>query len=272
MATRKPTRGKNGKSGGGGLKSGVLAGISLLMVAGFVIGWAQANNIRGLDGALEYFRTWSKQVQDCGIGELQWDCETPVPGYEGKDAPKTTVAGEDVAPNAALAMLENITIAPSQEVDYDRSEWKHWSDLDGNGCDTREDLLIKSGENVKTDPDTCKVLSGTWVEPYANTEVTNSSKMDIDHVAALSWTAANGGQKLSAEKKQQLANDPQNLYISIAGENRSKGDKGISEYLPPNKSFQCQYVTSFITVVDKYDLTMPKADANAARKVLETQC
>lgn len=270
MAKRRPSARGRGGGGGGGLKGGIFTGISLLVAVGFIFGWLQANNIKGIDGALEYFRTWNQQVQDCGIASLEWTCDTPVPGYEKGEKPdNSTVAGEAVTPNAALAILDSVTIGDSQDVDYARSEWKHWSDLDGNGCDSREDVLIASGSGVVSDPGTCKITAGSWVEPYANITITDSSKIDIDHVVALSYAAANGGQALSADQKQQLANDPANLYISKASENRSKGDKGPSEYMPPNAGFQCQYVSSFVTVINKYDLTMPKSDADAVRKVLE---
>jgi hypothetical protein len=275
MAKRRPSsRGRSG-GGGGGIRGGIVTAISLVMVIGFIFAWAQANNIKGPSGALEYFRTWSKQIENCGVSNLEWNCETPLPGYERNGPPvvlEPTNLGVEVNPDAALAFLDSIKLKNAEDVDYSRSDWKHWSDLDGNGCDSREDTLVKSGSAVTTDPGTCKVIAGSWVEPYANSTITDSSKIDIDHVVALSYAAANGGQALNPELKEQLANDPLNLYISKASENRSKGDKGPSEYLPPNEAFQCQYVSSFITVIEKYKLTMPKADATAVRKVLETKC
>lgn len=276
MAIRKS--GSGGRPGGGGIKAGIITGITMLLIVGFIWAWAQANNIKDFGGALAYFRTWSAQVQACGISDLKWTCDTPIPGYEGGNkAPSdsATIApagGEAVAPSAALATLNGITVANPKTVEYVRSQWKHWSDLDGNGCDTREDILISSGKDVKRDPSTCKIISGTWVEPYSNKTFTDSSKMDIDHVVPLAWSASNGGQALSTTAKEQFANDPQNLYISAASENRKKGDKGPGSYLPPNEAFQCQYVTSFVTVVAKYKLTMDKSDFDAAKKVLETKC
>lgn len=273
MATRKPSR---GGGGGRGLKGGIVTGISIILIIGFILAWAQANNIKGLDGALAYFREWSQQIQDCGIGNLEWTCGTPIPGYGennngasgGTEAPAES--GSTAAPSEALVLLDSITAAPAQDVNYNRSDWKHWVDADGDKCDTREETLLLTGINVTTDPATCKILSGTWVEPYANKTFTDSSKMDIDHIVALSYAASNGGQNLSAEAKQAFANDPMGLSISDASENRSKGAKGPAAYLPPNTSFHCQYVAAFVAVVSKYDLTMPKADIDTSRRVLSS--
>lgn len=266
--------------GGGGVKRFILSGISLVMAVGFIVAWAQSNDIRSISDGLNYFRGVSSDVESCGISNLEWTCNTDLPGYDGSKKPggsgSTSTQGgnseNEAASSATLAKLNTLEVKPSQEVDYNRSDWKHWSDLDGNGCDSREDLLVRTGKNVKTDPGTCKVLSGTWVEPYAKTMVTDSSKLDIDHIVALSHAAQNGGQKLSATQKEQLANDPQNLYISIAKENRSKGDKGPADYLPPNKDFRCEYVTAYTNVSAKYKLTITSQDKKAVENAIKTYC
>lgn len=256
---RRPARG----GGGGGFKSGLVTAVTILIVGGFIWGWAQANNITTLGGVMDYFRSWYKEIEECGATELEWNCSTPIPGF-GPTEPETLTE--------ALATLAAITIAEPQDVDYVRSEWRHWSDFDGDTCDAREETLKASGVGVVTNPSNCKIVSGTWIEPYSNTEITDSSKIDIDHVVPLSYAAANGGQALSTMQKEQFANDPMNLYISAPSENRSKGGKGVSKYLPPNKEFQCQYVISFVSVIAKYELTMSQAEVDAARKVLEKEC
>ncbi len=273
MASRNTGRGQ----AAGGLKAGLTTGFMILVIAGFIFGWAKSNNINTFGGALEYFQIWTKEVQDCGIGQLEWTCETPLPGYE-EGSPTLNLGTKQadaeetpaVTVDSIVAIMDGLTIAPAdEEVSYERAEWKHWVDLDGNGCDTRKDLLIATGENVKTG-DNCKVVSGTWVEPYANTTVTDASKLDIDHIVPLSWAAKNGGNAMTADEKRAFANDSENLFISIASENRKKSDSGPSEYLPPNQAFQCQYVASFVNVVSKYNLSMPEADYTASRKVLSS--
>lgn len=278
MATRRPGRGSSGQ----GIKGGIITALTIMVLIGFIVAWIQANNIKDFSGVLTYFRTWSSQIQACGIEKLQWTCNGPIAGYDGTKKPGSNTPGSDpasapaggekVSSTAATSTLAAVPVASAKDVPYVRSEWKHWSDLNNTGCNTREDILVRTGSNVKTDPKTCKVLSGTWTEPYSNKTFTDSSKLDIDHVVPLSWAASNGGQSLSSGAKEQFANDPLNLYISSDTENRSKGDSGPSKYLPPNNSFQCQYVTSFVTVVAKYKLTIPQADADAARKVLSTKC
>ena len=43
--------------------------------------------------------------------------------------------------------LEEIAVAESSNVDYDRSEWKHWSGTPGRSCwNTREEVLHRDAE------------------------------------------------------------------------------------------------------------------------------
>ena len=83
-------------------------------------------------------------------------------------------------------------------------------------------------------------------------------KVDIDHVVALGQAWASGAQQLTEQERTWLANDPMNLMASDASANRQKGDKEASAWLPPNKSFRCEYVSRQIMVKSKYKLWSQK--------------
>ena len=40
------------------------------------------------------------------------------------------------------AAIKTLKIAPDVRAGYARSQFKHWSDLDKNGCNTRNDVII----------------------------------------------------------------------------------------------------------------------------------
>lgn len=112
--------------------------------------------------------------------------------------------------------------------------------------------------------------AGKWICPYSGIEITNSSDVDIDHIIPLSFAAKAGGQEWSAEKKEEFANDPDNLLATSAKENRTKGDKGPGSYMPPLKAYRCNYVKSFGIVAEKYELSLSQSDINEMNKTLET--
>lgn len=286
------------KKGGGGVLTGakgpIASIVAIIGLAASVMGWWNYNGFENINDAIHWFQEKSDNIMECQNSTLENDKNAKgvvkagtciIPDVTGNGSSKSG-SGSDSASNSdkskstsnastdgsmILAELDKVKIAAPEKVDYNRSEWKHWSDLDNNGCNTREDKLIESGTNVKTG-EGCKILSGNWVESYAGKSYSDSSKMDLDHVVPLSYAAKQGAQVWDKSKKEQFANDVKNLVLADASENRSKGDKGPSEYLPPNKDYQCSYVSSFTKVIVSYGLTMPRADVNAIREVVKERC
>lgn len=217
-------------------------------------------------------------------------------GYRGpvKGEPYVNEAGL-VNKEEALELLANISVKEESEVDYARSEWKHWSSTGRSCWDTRELILLRDAKpgtvifidkqkNTTTDESqACGIgkmveedgktkinteNSGEWIDPYSGKKITSSSNIDIDHIIPLSYAAKNGGQEWASEVKEQFANDPDNLLATSAKENRSKGDKGPGLYMPSYKPYRCQYSKAFTTIANKYQLSIQKSDYEVLEKTL----
>ena len=90
--------------------------------------------------------------------------------------------------------LKTIKIAPDVRDGYARSKFKHWSDLDKNGCNTRNDVIIAEAlVKPKTEPG-CKIVkdTGKWYSAYDALTVANFSELDVDHMVPLAeaWASA----------------------------------------------------------------------------------
>ena len=170
--------------------------------------------------------------------------------------------------------LRRLDALPSGEADtsvpYNRKDYKHWIAIQG-ACDTREMALVRDGSDVVTDPSTCKVTSGSWVDPYSGETFTDAKKMDIDHLIPLQYAHQHGGASWDAAKKQAYANDLDTVLLTVsARENRSKGASGPGEYMPPLKSYRCEYSQRWVAVSEKYGLTVGKADRQALNSGLSS--
>lgn len=147
--------------------------------------------------------------------------------------------------------------------EYDRSEWKHWTDEDGDCQDSRQEVLIRDSRvpvTFKTEKQ-CSVATGEWKDPYSTSVITNPTYVDIDHVVALRDAHESGGWQWSAEQRQAFANDLGQLTVSSRSTNRSKGARGPDEWLPPLPEFRCQYIDIWLAVKEKYELTMTETEA-----------
>ncbi len=157
---------------------------------------------------------------------------------------------------------------------YSRAQFPHWSDLDRNGCDARNDILKRDLTEVvfKVGTRDCKVLSGVLLDPFSNKVLTFTSvksAVDIDHVVALSNAWQTGAAYFDRNIRSQIANDPLNLLAVDAKLNRQKGDGDAATWLPPLKSYRCDYVARQIAVKAKYGLWVTQPEKGAIIKLLE---
>lgn len=193
----------------------------------------------------------------------------------------TDEAGEEdegragsAATGTASAMLDELTVkgrAPKTGYDGDLFKWR--ADTDHNGCDTRNDVLRRDLTTITLKAGThgCIVLAGTLDDPYAGETYDfdrSANAVDIDHVVARSNAWQTGAFKFDDETLKEFGNDPLNLLAVSSSLNRQKGDGDAATWLPPNKSYRCEYVARQIAVKHKYELWVVPAEKSAMERVL----
>ncbi|MEF9883367.1 HNH endonuclease family protein [Streptomyces sp. P9-A4] len=184
-------------------------------------------------------------------------------------------AGKPAARGTALAAVDTLTVkGRAPKTGYERAKFgRAWVDVDGNGCGTRDDILKRDLTGVRFTDGHCKVASGTLTDdPYTGTTVTyvrGRSKVDIDHVVALSDAWQKGAQKWDGETRRRFANDPLNLLAVDSATNRRKSDGDAATWLPPNKAYRCTYVARQVAVKKKYGVWVTDGERDAMKRVLE---
>ena len=158
---------------------------------------------------------------------------------------------------------------------YDRGDWDHWTDEDGDCQNTRHEVLVAESQTPVTyrDERGCRVGAGQWLGVFTAATVTDPGGLDIDHLVPLANAHRSGGWAWTAERRQQYANsldDPDHLIAVTAGANRSKGAKGPEQWRPPNRSYWCQYATAWVRVKHAWELTVTPAEAEALQEMLAT--
>ena len=110
---------------------------------------------------------------------------------------------------------------------YDRSDYSHWIDADGDCQDTRVEVLV--AENMGTisylTSSSCKVVTGSWYDSFTNTTFSTASRLDVDHMVPLKEAHESGAYLWSSTKKKEYANDLSagESLIAVSGSaNRSK--------------------------------------------------
>lgn len=197
-----------------------------------------------------------------------------------EDAPASSEgAGTALSANAdpaeALALLEELPVkGRAPKTGYDRDAFEHWSDLDGDQCDARNEILARDLVDVELDADGCTVLSGTLHDPYTGQTIDfqrgagSSDAVHIDHLVSLSDAHQKGAQGWDAQKREAFANDPDNLLAVDGPANSAKSDADAATWLPPAKSYRCEMVAAQVHVKHEYGLWVTDAEHQAMSEVL----
>lgn len=189
----------------------------------------------------------------------------------------TTVVKGVVGTNpTALSILSTIAVQNEYKIGYSRSLFKHWIDANGNGCDTREEVLIaESQSKAQVDAYGCKVIEGDWFSLYDNVIHTNPSDLDIDHMIPLKEAWDSGAWNWTAAQRQTFANDLSDsraLIAVTAGQNRSKSDRDPSNWIPPQKSYICTYLSEWVAIKARWNLSMDQSEFGRIKNLLTASC
>ena len=176
-------------------------------------------------------------------------------------------------PEAVLYVF--VDESPSQTPAYDRGDWRHWTDEDGDCQDARQEALIAEnvGELRFKDSDRCRVAAGVWIAPFTGKRVTDPGDLDVDHMVPLANAHRSGGWAWSPERKRDYANNldyPGHLVAVTSGANRSKGAKGPEEWRPQQRSYWCAYATDWIAIKSQWRLTTTRSERAALERMLQT--
>lgn len=207
-----------------------------------------------------------------------------VPGFgvdvlELRQEPTQNADGAEanVALIEGLEGLEVVDQYDSSQPKYERSMFgEGWADLDGDNCNTRNEILSRdlSRPTYREGTNDCVVQTGTLAEPYTGSVVEfvrgqgTSELVQIDHVVALADAWRAGAWQWDPQTRLEFANDPLNLLAVDGASNYEKGALTADQWLPPNEDFQCDYVARQVAVKAKWGLSVTRDEADVLWDVL----
>jgi hypothetical protein len=200
----------------------------------------------------------------------------PSPAASINTITSTTTTAKPVVVGSALALLQTVRVENEYQVGYDRALFDHWRDVDGDGCDSRDQVLKRDSISLpQVDPVNCNVVAGDWISPYDGARWSNPSDIDIDHVVALKEAWDSGAWTWSAAQRKAFANDTSDSRTLLAvtdSVNQSKSDKDPSNWLPPLQSYTCTYLGNWIAVKVRWNLSMDSSEFGRIKNLLQSTC
>jgi hypothetical protein len=185
----------------------------------------------------------------------------------GLEVTTTTTASAADGTVLALDLLATVVVENEHPNGYVRTLFEHWVDLDGNGCDTRAEVLARdSSTPVQRDSFRCHVIAGDWLSPYDGLVTDDPATIDIDHVVPLKEAWESGAWEWTPTARKLYANDltdDRTLRAVSATSNRAKGDQDPAEWLPPLSAYRCRYLADWVAIKARWGLSVDSKEKSA---------
>ncbi|GIH04227.1 hypothetical protein Rhe02_22940 [Rhizocola hellebori] len=163
-------------------------------------------------------------------------------------------------------MIADLPVASEVRTGYNRDLFPHWIDADGDGCNTRYEVLIAESTTTPTIGSGCSLSGGRWFSYYDGATWTAPADVDIDHFVPLAEAWDSGARNWTTAQRQSYANDlgdSRSLAAVTDNVNQSKGDQDPAEWMPSVSSVHCRYLGEWAAVKTRWGLTVDSAEKSS---------
>ena len=177
------------------------------------------------------------------------------------------------APSAAFAdsysaplttAITDLPVSTEVRTGYDRDLFPHWIDADGDGCSTRNEVLIAEADDPVSVGSGCTLSGGRWFSYYDRVSWTNTSDVDIDHMVPLAEAWDSGARTWSTSVRQAFANDlgdSRSLVGVTDNVNQAKGDQDPRTWMPTYD--KCRYLREWVAVKHRWRLSVDSGEKSS---------
>lgn len=212
-------------------------------------------------------------------------CLPPEPSPDPADSTTSEVPAGATSPADTATLdgsaLTDLRLAPrpAYAEDYERDAFgSAWTDVDDNGCNQRDDVLLRDALTASVQPQgTCDhdVVAGSWRDPYTGVRLTfgdlkdprQAQAIQIDHVVPLAEAWVSGAREWPDRRRLRFANDLDNLLAVDGPTNQAKGADDPAAWRP-RQDHQCAYAQRWIRVKQTWDLAVDRGERDALAQLL----
>ena len=228
----------------------------------------------------------SRVVLAAALVLLVAGCATSASSGRPEEAQSHRVPPASAPPRAerAKAQLDRLVVRPRPRGTrgYQRDAFgSDWVDTDHNGCNQRDDVLLRDAVPRYDDGGTSGCVRprrpGRHLDPYTGRTLRFSDLKDlrqaeaiqIDHVVPLAEAWVSGARHWSRSRREVFANDLEELIAVDGPTNMSKGD-GDPAAWRPRKGYQCVYARRWTAIKTRYRLAVDASEKAALDQMLGT--
>lgn len=147
-----------------------------------------------------------------------------------------------------------------------------WQDRDGDGCDTRSEVLQLLDGTRRTTA-TCAVAGGPWRSGLDGRTIRRSSRLVVDRLVPVAEAARSGAMAWSPGARRRFANDLGYRASLIAVSRQVHASRGADDpprWMPPDRSARCSYAADWVAVKWRWRLAVDPREKRFLTRVLRS--
>ncbi|MFC5791919.1 DUF1524 domain-containing protein [Agromyces tardus] len=187
-------------------------------------------------------------------------------------AANAVAPGETTTPAALLAEL---IVATPSSVTYNRDLFAEGIDADGDGCNTRREVLQAESLVPVTIAAGCDITAGEWFSWYEGVTQTDPALLEMDHLVALKEAWISGAWAWTDQQRSDYANDldvDETLTVVTGAENTAKSAYDPAQWIPSYTPSRCEYASDWVVVKYRWNLTIDTAEKSALQSLISDYC
>lgn len=173
-------------------------------------------------------------------------------------------ASAETVSKSLRSAVAGLPVATEIRTGYDRDLFPLWTDTDGDGCNTRYEVLIAEATTRPSVGSGCTLSGGRWYSYYDAAYWTLPADLDIDHMVPLAEAWDSGARNWTTTQRRSYANDlgdGRPLVAVTDNVNQAKGDQDPAQWMPTHQ--KCRYVGEWVAVKLRWRLTVDTAEKSA---------
>ena len=165
-----------------------------------------------------------------------------------------------------VVKVDALAVDDEHPAGFDPKLFGSWKDADGDGCNTRNEVLIAQSTEPVERAGICRIQSGRWLSPYDNLVLTDADDVAVDLLVSMREAWESGAWHWTDAQRNAYLNDMEMaaaLLVVSETINDAKAEFDPKEWLPPEQSYVCQYLRTWVEVKTKWRLNVDPGEREA---------
>jgi poly-gamma-glutamate capsule biosynthesis protein CapA/YwtB (metallophosphatase superfamily) len=183
----------------------------------------------------------------------------------GPAAASTTVGSK--------TLLQSLTVVAEHRGGFSNAAFGPWRDADGDGCSTRQEVLIRDALDAPQVGSGCSLSGGRWKSRYDAQTVTDSTQLRVDFLVSRQEAWQSNAWRWDADTRHRFTNDLGDARVLLAvtaAAAKAKAGREPTEWLPSNVTFRCGYLAWWVAVKWRWRLSVNAGEKSFLSKHLAT--